>query len=296
MPRISVVMPVYNGEQYLEAALASILEQTFHDFEFIIIDDGSTDRTGRILTAAAKRDNRIKIISRENRGISASLNEGIAAAGAEWIARMDADDIALPNRFAVQIAYLEAHPDCGVLGSHILFTDPEDRPITPMRPPLDHDAIVEQMMRGEGAIPHPTTMFRRKLAEAIGGYDSRFDNAEDIDFFLRLANETRLANIPDILLRYRQHTSSVGATKSQSQADAHFRATSEAALRWNLPAPTPIAVPGHSSASDVHERWAWWALMSQNTETARYYAWKVVWKKPLSRQSWKLLFCVMRGH
>lgn len=272
MPRISVLMPVYNGEKYLQLAINSILSQTFRDFEFIIIDDGSTDRTPRILEAAAIRDIRVKVISRANRGISPSLNEGLALARGDLVARMDSDDISLPNRFALQVAYLDAHPDTGLVGGQIIFTDPDDRPLTSMQHPLDHEAVLETMMNGSESLSHPTVMFRRDIARSIGGYSLRFEHAEDIDFFLRMGERAKVANLPDLVLRYRQHQKSIGYTYAQEQAAAHSRAIREAAERIGAPDPGPVRIGSIGSTQVINERWAWWALRDGHLPTARLYA------------------------
>lgn len=296
MPKISVVMPVYNGELYVEDAVKSILAQTFADFEFIIIDDGSSDRTSSLLYAAAASDRRIQVVPRENRGIVKSLNEGLALAEGDWIARMDADDIALPDRFARQLAYLGSHPECGVLGGQILITDPEDRPLMRMSQPLDHDKMVAAQLAGVPPICHPTVMFRRDIARAIGGYSDRFQHAEDADFFLRMAEKTRLANLPDIVLRYRQHFKSIGFVQADAQSESYNRATAEAAVRMGIALPAPVKAMAHDKLDDIYERWAWWALNDKFVDTSRYYAKKVVRQKPFRTASWRLLACAIRGH
>src|SRR5438067_12011849 len=116
-PAISVIMSVYNAEAFLEAAVQSVLMQSFSDFEFIIIDDGSTDRSNQILQDYARKDNRVRLISRPNKGLTASLNEGLKLARGEFIARMDADDVAAPDRFKIQVEYLRDHPEVSVRGS-----------------------------------------------------------------------------------------------------------------------------------------------------------------------------------
>jgi glycosyltransferase involved in cell wall biosynthesis len=295
MTRISVIMPVFNCAGYVEAAIASILDQTYTDFEFIIIDDGSTDQTGKLVDAAAARDARIHLISRENRGISPSLNEGLALARGEYVARMDGDDIALPERFATQIAFLDANPECGLVGTQIMFVDPEGRPLIPMQAPLTHDAIVSTMMRGRESISHPTVMFRRKQALEIGGYLDRFVVAQDIDFFLRMADKAGLANLPDMMLHYRQHLTSVGRTQAALQAKSHTLAIVEAAARMKISAPDPVRIAEFKDVVDDYARWAWWALGSRYLATARHYAGKVLRARPIDRESWRLMFCVLRG-
>ncbi len=296
MPKISVVMPVYNGERYVEAAVNSILAQTVTDFEFIIIDDGSKDRTAALLSAAAARDQRIRVISQENRGIAPSLNHGLRLAKGDWIARMDADDIALPDRFALQMRHLESDPDCGVLGGQILLTDPEDRPLLRMSHPIYHKEIVAAIMKGSPAFSHPAVLFRRDIALAIGGYSDRFEHAEDADFFLRMAEKTKLANLPDLVLRYRQHFKSIGHVQFKAQSASHNRAIAEAAERLGLPPPQAVQSMPHETSDAIYVRWAWWALNDGFVDTARYYARKVVREKPFRPASWRLLACTIRGH
>ncbi|HAS7841575.1 TPA: glycosyltransferase family 2 protein, partial [Vibrio cholerae] len=118
-PKISVVMSVYNGEKYLGEAIDSILKQTFSDFEFIIINDGSTDKTLEIIKSYMKKDDRIVLVSRENKGLIVSLNEGLDLAKGQYIARMDADDISIKSRFEKQIEFLDSNPDIGVCGTWV---------------------------------------------------------------------------------------------------------------------------------------------------------------------------------
>jgi glycosyltransferase involved in cell wall biosynthesis len=295
MPLISVLMPVYNCDAYVQAAIDSILTQTFRDFEFIIIDDGSKDRTGEIVKAAAARDPRIKVISRENRGIVPSLNEALAVATGTLIARMDGDDISLPDRFQKQLDYLQAHPDCGLVGTQIMFMDPDGRPIAPMPNPMDHEGIVQTMLDGIESVSHPTVLFRTDVARSISGYSDRYEHAEDMDFFLRMAEATRVANMPDLLLHYRQHAKSIGRTKSEAQAEAHYRAICDAAARTGRPKPKPIERRDYGTETDDHARWAWWALQSGQRSSARFYARKVLAARPFAAESWRLLYCVLRG-
>jgi glycosyltransferase involved in cell wall biosynthesis len=295
MPLISVLMPVYNCEEYVQAAMDSILNQTFRDYEFIIIDDGSKDRTKEIVLAAAARDARIKLISRENRGIVPSLNEALEQATGSLIARMDGDDISLPERFQRQVDYLAAHPDCGLVGTQIMFMDPDGRPIAPMPNPLGHEEIVATMLDGNESVSHPTVIFRRDTARSINGYSDRFKYAEDIDFFLRMAEATQVANMPDLLLHYRQHAKSVGRTQTEAQANSHYRAICEAAERTGRPKPKPIERRAYGNETDDHSRWAWWALQSGQLPAARFYARKVLKARPFAPDSWRLAFCVMRG-
>src|SRR5512135_1833139 len=140
-PLISVCMPVYNAERYIARAVESILGQTFGDFEFLILDDGSTDGSLEILRRYANHDPRIRLTSRPNKGLPPSLNELVDQARGEFIARMDADDVALPERFARQVEYLRAHPDCVLVGSRVQLVDPEGDPLCDWCTMQEHEAI-----------------------------------------------------------------------------------------------------------------------------------------------------------
>lgn len=218
-PAISVALSVYNGERYLEAALRSVCTQTFADFELLILDDGSTDRTREIVLAAAAKDARIRPILRENRGLIVSLNELVVAASAPIVARMDADDICHPERFAWQHAFLAANPDCGLVGcwnAHI-DADGHECDVPGADHPLDHAGIIAAMEAGRTPFSHPTVMFRRDVVLAAGGYHAAFRHCEDFDLWLRLAARTRLANLPQRLIWYRRHGGQVSANHTFAQ-------------------------------------------------------------------------------
>ncbi len=216
-PPITVLLAVYNGQQYLREALDSILAQTFTDFEFLIIDDGSTDLTLPILREYEKRDPRIRLVSRPNKGLTNTLNEGLSLARGEFLARMDADDFAMPARFEKQIAYLREHPDCVLLGSRVLLMDPDGLPIREMCLERTHEQIDSAHLNRGWPIVHPATMMRMSALSQIGGYRDEFNTLEDLDLFLRLAEVGQLANLPELLLRYRQHFASVTHSKEEKQ-------------------------------------------------------------------------------
>ena len=210
-PAVSVVMSVWNGERYLPQAVESILEQSFRDFEFIIIDDGSTDGSLRILKGFAARDKRIRLVTRENRGLTISLNESIALAGGEFIARMDADDISLPARFAGQVAYLREHPDCVIVGAEVMLMDQDGDSLCLRGHPQSHDLIDRACLLGRvDALTHPVVMMRKSALEKIGGYNAAI-KLEDLDLFLRLCEVGKAHNLPQVYLRYRQHLQSVNS-------------------------------------------------------------------------------------
>lgn len=240
-PSISVAMSVYNGERFLAAAIDSVLAQTFADFEFLIVDDGSRDGTAAILADYAARDPRIRVIARGNRGLVASLNELLAAARAPLVARMDADDICLPERFARQHAYLAAHPEVGVLGSWTEDIDEHDAayPHEALDHPVTHEAFLAAIDAGAPLLCHPAVMFRRDLVRGLGGYHPAFRHCEDLDLWLRLATVTRIANLPERLLRYRHYSQQVSSRHAtEQQVNAAISRTAYAERTAGRPDPT----------------------------------------------------------
>lgn len=214
-------MAVYNGERWLAETLASLSSQTFRDFEVVIIDDGSTDGSAAILAAAAERDDRYRVITQTNRGLVSALNRGLAEARAPLIARLDADDLADPERFARQIAHLQAQPEVAVLGSAIRIID-EDGAFRRLQAyPCGATAVAAALLHG-CALAHPAVMMRRDAVLAVGGYREAFRHAEDYDLWLRLSERHALDNLPESLLRYRQHGTSVSFRHRQQQALATF--------------------------------------------------------------------------
>jgi len=208
-PRVSVVLPVWNGAQFLGDALASLRTQSLGDFEVIVIDDGSDDVTPEIIRNEASGDHRISLITNIRRsGMGHVFNQGIRAAKGEYIARMDADDIAHPDRFARQVDFLDSNRDVGVVGSQILLIDACGASLGIRRYPVGDNDLRRAMAR-YSPFAHPATMYRRRLVTDLGGYDSRWAPAEDLDLWIRMSRLGELANHPDTLLSYRLHGGSV---------------------------------------------------------------------------------------
>ncbi len=291
---ISVLMPVYNAQQYVAAAAESILAQTFRDFEFQIIDDGSTDGSLAILKQLAARDSRIRLISRPNTGYVAALNEMLASARGEFIARMDADDLSLPERFEKQVAALRTSPEIGVIGGQMELMDPAGRTLCIRHVPLEHTQIDGEHLNGIGGmIAHPAAMLRTEIIRAAGDYRLDFWPAEDLDLFLRLAERTRLANLPEVVLRYRLHEKSTSHQNRRRQAEVTRRSVAEARERRGLgPASDRIArdPKNNECRSKTYRMWAWCALEGGNVALAREYAWRAFWRRPFSYPSWRLAF------
>jgi len=204
-PMISVLMSVFNGEQYLREAIDSILNQTFQDFEFIIIDDGSTDSSAGIINSY--KDSRIHFIQQDNVGISESLNRGITLAKGKYIARMDADDISDPDRFRYQYEYMRANNDIDILGGHARLIDTEGRVIGEKLKPTS-SKVINRAIEYACPLNHPTYMVRTDVYRELKGYRVCFSGGEDYDFLLRAFDQgNSIINIDRYLICYRINTS-----------------------------------------------------------------------------------------
>lgn len=298
-PTVSCVVPAYNAVGYLASALDSILSQTFGDFELIVVDDGSTDHTLQLLRTYEKRDARVRVISRPNTGHTRAINDGIAASTGELIARMDADDLALPQRFAKQVVFLHDHPDVVVVGASVELIDPYDIPIGQDIAKTTHEEIDAQLMRGSGgAIRHPLAMFRRDAYERVGPYRPQFNGSEDLDLWLRLAEIGKVANLPDVLLKYRRHYQAFSFAKNETQMRHKSLILAEACQRRGLPMPE-LNMNDYWRPPPVDEqirKWGWRAIKVGRIDAARAYARSLVKMKPASMESWKLLYAALRGH
>jgi glycosyltransferase involved in cell wall biosynthesis len=211
-PKLSVVMSIYNAGGFLKEAVNSVLAQTFEDFEFIIIDDGSSDDSLAALRQI--RDSRLRILTQPNRGLIASLNRGIEEASGQYIARMDADDRCEPDRFEIQVRYLDRHPQIALLGGAIATMDEMGNALAPcVRFPATHEQIWAGLGRRPWVFCHPAVMYRRAAAMDVGMYRRDFAHAEDVEFFARLMTRYRAANLPDVLLHYRICRGGVSLTK-----------------------------------------------------------------------------------
>ncbi len=207
-PKVTVVMPVCNGARYLHQAIDSILCQTFADFEFIIIDDGSTDGTLSILNRYAQKHRHIRLIAREHKGLAESLNEGIECACGEWIARMDADDISLPQRFERQLRWL-SQTNADICGSGYKLLGGADRRV---HKHPESDVAIKMKLLFDSSFAHPTVMMRSHLAKQLR-YDKAWEKCEDYDLWERAARAGwKMTNVPETLLLYRQHDAQISTS------------------------------------------------------------------------------------
>jgi glycosyltransferase involved in cell wall biosynthesis len=242
-------MAVYNALPYLPTAVESVLTQTYHDFRLIAIDDGSTDGSGAWLDAIT--DPRIEVVHQPNEGQHRAANRGIALAGTELIARMDADDIAEPDRLAQQVAFLDANPQVGLVGGQIRRMGTRQASGMPSNLPTTHAEIVTDLMANRHGMCNATTMFRRALFEQVGGYWEH-NLSEDWDLFLRLSEVAELANIDELVLSVRFHRASLNGRRIvEAQLLNEF-----AALRAELRAAgAPEITLGEFKSSHRSSRW-----------------------------------------
>ncbi len=222
---ISVILPVYNGEKYLKEAIESILNQTYKDFEFIIINDGSTDKSLDIIEKYKKEDERIIVISRENKGLIATLNEGIEKAKGKYIARMDQDDISLPNRFEEQLKFLEKNPEIGVCGTWVEVFGENRNPILWKMPIKDEE--LRPRLLFSVTFAHPSVMMRKGLINQYNlRYNEKYINAEDYKFWLDFSKYTKFGNIPKKLFLYRYHETSVSRVADNAKDEERYKTIS----------------------------------------------------------------------
>lgn len=299
MPTVSVIMSHHNGVDFLAKAVESVLAQTYRDFEFIIIDDGSTDASPTMLRALAARDARIRLIVRENRGLTKTLNDGVRLATGKYLARMDSDDICAPDRFEKQVAYLDAHPDVVALGGAYEMIDDAGRVFHRMRYADDDVALQESSLSGRPALCHPLVMMRADAVARVGGYDEAFPVAQDNDLWLRLGEVGKLACLPDVLLQYRQHGKSVSEAKAGKQIEGLRRGCEAACRRRGIERPFLggdgwRADGSRRSLAAQHVRYGWWAMKLGERRTAAIYGWKAIRTLPVAGEGWRLLGCAIR--
>ncbi|GAA6212664.1 hypothetical protein NBRC116602_24050 [Hyphomicrobiales bacterium 4NK60-0047b] len=227
-------MPVHNGESFLKPAIDSILNQTFQDFEFIIINDGSTDRSNEIISSYT--DNRIQLIHHDtNLGIVHSLNEGVAQSTGEFIARMDCDDLSRPKRLERQLKFLEENKDVNIVGAWIKLFGHVRRNFV-HKYPVQSKAI-KSLMLFENPLAHPTVMFRREILNQKGksNYLTNFPHVEDWAFWFELSKKYKFANISEVLLDYRVHKSSASKKNTRAQKHSVIQLQKEMFSYYNLP-------------------------------------------------------------
>jgi glycosyltransferase involved in cell wall biosynthesis len=294
--KLSVVMAVYNAEQYLVEAVESVLAQTFGDFELLALDDGSTDSSLQILKNYETKDPRIRVLTRENKGIARTRAELTEHARGKYIAIMDSDDISRSDRLQKQIEFLDANVDCVAVGSWVMQINAKGQPIRILDYPRSHKEIDERNLEGRTAIVNPTAMIRRQAVLTAGTYGSECKfGAEDLDLWLRLAEVGKLANIPMPLLKYRLHKASLSETHLNEQF-AQARRVCENAWRRRGIKREFKAEKHWRTAADPSTRhkilvqYAWIAWSNGYRATWWTYVCEALYLRPFALSSWRLLF------
>lgn len=295
-PAVSILMAVYNGERFLREAMDSVLKQTFGDFEFLICDDGSTDESGRILAEYAAADPRVRVITQANQGLTKSLNMLLQSARGELVARFDGDDVCEPERLREQFAAITGDDRVVLVGSAVRLIDEHGFVIGEPDVVCDNATIQPELLRGNNCIVHPTAVFRRRLAIECGGYDESYRYAQDLELWLRLGERGHLVNIPERLVRYRQHLGSVSGSNAEEQLKLMERACITAANRrctevtferrghW-------LPVGGDAELFKEIIRRGWYGFGRADRKMVRHYSLKAIGARPLSVEAWRLALC-----
>lgn len=228
-PKVSVVMAVYNGAAFVREAIDSILHQTFSDFEFIIIDDGSSDDTPDVLQDYARADARVILLRNEhNLGLTRSLNRALHTTRGDYIARQDADDISLPARLETEVAVLESRPDVILVSGNLEYRDESGRWLGRTQLEDDPRVIAWKLLFYNHVAAHSLVMFRRTPVMASGGYAEEYRYSQDYELWVRLAQEGLIVILPDILLQQRVHSTSITVQNTQDQERLSLTCSSRA--------------------------------------------------------------------
>lgn len=210
-------MSVYNGEEFLEDSILSVLNQSYKDFEFVIVDDCSTDGTSAILNDFQKTDSRIKVINnKQNLGLTRSLNKAIGESSGEYLARLDAGDLSVEERLEKQVNFLNNNKEVGLVGSFMYIIDTKGQIIKEVKYPIDNEALKKVLIRYNPFV-HSSIMFRREVGARVGFYDEAFMYAQDYSLYFRFFPYAQFANLPFFLVKYRHMPHSITSTKNKQQ-------------------------------------------------------------------------------
>jgi glycosyltransferase involved in cell wall biosynthesis len=213
-PAITVLMSVHNGARWLDQAISSVLNQTLIDFEFIIVNDGSTDQSLEIIKRFARSDPRIVVIDKPNTGLADSLNRGIREARGQWVARVDADDLCEPNRLEEQFNYVKSKPEVVLVGSDFIEIDNNGTAIKRQSYPSNHTNLIWNLEHHKRFFPHSSAFFRLDIAWKVGGYNIRIHRSQDHDFWFRLSSEGKITCLKKPLVRIRKHDNQISNEES----------------------------------------------------------------------------------
>jgi glycosyltransferase involved in cell wall biosynthesis len=241
-PVVTVLTSCYNGTDFLSEAIDSILMQTFTDFEFILIDDGSTDDTLEIIRSYAAKDSRVVVIEKEHTGLTDSLNFGVNIARGKWVARLDADDMSTSDRLRKQVSYMKAHPNTVLVGCGCFEVDGAGHILKQHFYPRHHKQLCRRLERNQAFFPHSASMFDRQKAGSIGGYNRRLVRSQDWDLWLRLCEMGQIACLLQPLVKLRRHSKGISHDKHGTTqiAMGHAAIICHFCRRRNAPDPSQL--------------------------------------------------------
>ena len=242
MAKVSILMSCYNSERWLCAAIESILGQSFTDFEFVIVDDGSTDSTPSIVADYQRRDSRIRVIRKANTGLADSLNVGIEQASGEWVARIDADDVALSNRLEKQLQ-IASNSDFVYVGSGAIEIDDTGRRTGEYIYPVTHEDLLDSLKRGKSFPAHSSALINTKALRRVGSYRTRIRRSQDWDLWLRLSEVGRLTSVQESLVMIRKHAMQVSHESGGKDQIVFSRAAIASYFLRQLGVSDPVDLP-----------------------------------------------------
>lgn len=291
---ITVLMSVYNGERWLAESIQSVLNQTFSDFEFLIVDDGSSDGTAQILNEIAITDHRVRIIKKHNTGLADSLNCGIAEAKGVWIARQDADDVSEPGRLLKQWQAVQSMPSVVLTGSAFVLINDEGREGRRYRLPRSNTRLASWLSTGKRFFPHSSAFFNRDIVQRIGGYRQRIKRAQDRDLWLRLSEVGEIACIGEPLVKIRKHDDQISHDEGGQRQliDSSVASASYWLRKYGLSDP----VEGDEKSFLLFHSWvaatlADWRVFEMASERKLLTAEQLIWRRRLI----SILNEIMRG-
>ena len=293
MPELSIMMPVYNAERFVTEAIESILAQTLTDFEFIIVNDGSTDSSPQILERYAQEDQRIRLVNQPNQGVVGARQTALDLVTTSYVAVTDADDVSIPDRLEKQFGYLSDHEECVLVCGHMREIDPEGVFVRDITDELDHARIDQMLMLLNNPIGHSTAMMRTSVVRQVGGYRDPYPTAEDYDLWLRLMEVGRVAVLNHVVIKRRLVDTGLTYSQSQTQRESGEAALADACRRRGVTVPQ-LDAP-NLSRIPLRCQWAVAARTAGNRSGARTLAWKALRAHPMSLTAWRVFAgCIVR--
>jgi len=297
--KASVIVPVRNGEPFLTSCIDSLLSQTFEDFELIVIDDGSTDRTDEIFSEYLTKSRRLRKIRLAGRGQTIALNVGLAIATGQYLIHLDADDVAEESRIECQVAFMDQNPGVVACGTAVTYIDPDGDVLGEQEYPTKHPQIFHALQNGETCFQHTSSIARAKSVKDVGGYDESYSLSAEYDLWLKLSQHGELANLPGSSTRKRLHQATLSNLFSEQRKHCVDRSVQNHRRRsfgencagkevdlgvFENGDKPDIQKP--MSQSELEELWYRMAMESGNLKTARKYAWHQTRRATFSLQHW----------